>query len=221
MSNSRMISNDESLIFQDMLNKLKSKTKTKDIQRLRCAIYARKSTEDTKATSLETQISYCRDMILSSPFLEEVHVFQEDNVSGMGVEKRKEFLKMFELVESESVDVIVCMAWDRFARKSSDSLIYSEKARKNNVYILTGDNSVVIKDAVSNFAHEIHLASNELFARVSAERTMENLIKIAKNGKYVSGEPPLGYQISSINNLEINVEESLIVDKIFTLLKTR
>ena len=58
--------------------------------------------------------------------LEEVALFQEDNVSGMNVEKRKEFLKMFELVESKSIDVIVPDATPPL-ETTSDKSFFSEQ----------------------------------------------------------------------------------------------
>ena len=49
----RNINDEEIKIFTEMLYKLSRKSTTKDIQRLRCAIYARKSSKDETATSLD------------------------------------------------------------------------------------------------------------------------------------------------------------------------
>ena len=217
----RNINDEEIKIFTEMLYKLSRKSTTKDIQRLRCAIYARKSSKDETATSLDAQISYCRELIKQNSLLEEQYVFQEDNVSGMWSNKRDEFLKMFELVKERKIDVIVCMAWDRFARKSADLETYREIAYQNHVYILTGDNTIIVKDSASKFAQTIMLASNEYFARQAAEKTFNCLLNLAKNGEYVCGKAPFGYQKNSINSLDIDFNEAIVVNKIFTLVKSR
>lgn len=217
----RDISTEEISLFKDMLCKLNLKTKTKGIQKLRCAIYARKSTKDEKETSLDAQISHCRDLISKSSFLEEVHVFQEDDVSGMSTDKRTEFKRMFELVEKRAIDVIVCMAWDRFARKLADSQRYTEIAFRNDVYVLTGDNALFVKDAASNFARTLYQATSELFARQGAEKTINSLLTQAKKGKYVSGQAPFGYRKNGLNKLEMNFNEATIVSKIYSLIQAR
>lgn len=222
MSNqTRKITTDEISLFEEMLCRLNRKTNTKGIQKLRCAIYARKSTKDETDTSLDAQISYCRELIKSSHLLEESYLFQEDDVSGMFVDKRKEFLKMFELVEKHKVDVIVCMAWDRFARKLADTQRYNEIAHRNNVYVLAGDNSIFVKDSSSNFAQTIHQATSELFARQTAEKTLNCLLNEAKKGNYISGQAPFGYRKNGMKKLEMDIDEATIVSKIFSLLKAR
>lgn len=217
----RNIKNEEIQIFEDMLQKLGRKTRTKSIQKLRCAIYARKSSKDETATSLDAQISYCRELIDKCSLLEEKYVFQEDNVSGMWVDKRDEFLKMFELVKKREIDVIVCMAWDRFARKSADLEVYREIACQNQVYVLAGDDAIFVNDSSSKFAQSIMLASNEYFARKYAEKTFNCLSNLAKKGEYVCGKAPFGYQRNSINSLDINTDEAIIVNQIFALIKSR
>lgn len=217
----RKITSEEISLFEDKLRRLQTKAKTKGITKLRCAIYARKSSKDETETSLPAQISYCRKLIDSCEYLEETHLFQEDNVSGMFVDNRVEFMKMFELVGKHEIDVIVCMKWDRFARRTSDSQSFNELARIHQVYVLAGDNAIYVKDSASNFTQTVYQATAELYARRSAEDTFNTLATAAEEGRYVCGKPPLGYRKNSIGKLEINLDEAIIVNKIFNLIKER
>lgn len=60
---SRHIMPYEDECFRRMLETRSKRASTKGITKLRCAIYARKSQEDTKDTSLSAQITYCTDLI--------------------------------------------------------------------------------------------------------------------------------------------------------------
>ena len=113
------------------------------------------------------------------------------------------------------------MAWDRFARKSADLEVYREIACQNQVYVLAGDDAIFVNDSSSKFAQSIMLASNEYFARKYAEKTFNCLSNLAKKGEYVCGKAPFGYQRNSINSLDINTDEAIIVNQIFALIKSR
>ena len=203
-------------VFKGMLERLQSKKKTQNIKRLRCAIYARKSQVDEKETSLYAQVNYCRKLIAKCELLEETQIFQEDNVSGMWVEKRIEFQKMLELVEKREIDVIVCFHSDRLSRDISDSLISRKKITNCDAYILEGNDSTVVNDATSLFVKTITLATNDLYARQYAEKTMNCLISIAEQGRYVSGKAPFGYSYNfTSKELEICLEEAVVVTSIF------
>lgn len=203
-------------IFQSMLERLNAKKKTQHIKRLRCAIYARKSQVDEKATSLYAQVNYCRKLIGKCELLEEVAVFQEDNVSGMWTEKRLEFQRMLELVENREIDVIVCFHSDRLSRDISDSLSSRKKIAKCDAYILEGNDSMVVNDATSLFVKTITLATNDLYARQYAEKTMNCLMSIAEQGRYLGGTAPFGYSYNlASKSLEIYLDEAVVVINIF------
>ena len=182
---------------------------------LRCAIYARKSQPDEKDTSLFAQINYCRKLIAKCELLEEVSLYQEDNVSGMWTEKRLEFQKMMEAVEKGDIDVIVCFHSDRLSRDITDSLLSRKRVSKCKAYILEGNDSTIVNDSTSLFIKTINLATQDLFARQSAEKTMNCLLSLAETGQYVSGRAPFGYRNSTTKTLEINLDEAVIVTVIY------
>lgn len=93
--NVRTLRSDEEADLLKVLEKKRENKKYKNLEKLRCAIYARKSQEDTKCTSLITQVNYCRRIIESSTILEFVGSYQEDNRSGMWTD-REELQKMME-----------------------------------------------------------------------------------------------------------------------------
>ena len=198
--------------YKILLELLKTK---KNQDRLKTAIYARKSQLDETDTSLEMQINYCKEMIESCDLLELCEVFQEDNVSGMW-DNRIEFKKMINDLCSGLIDVIVVYAWDRFSRKSSDLQHYREIVLASGGYIISGDSQGVIDSASSLFVFQIKANSAEFFARTSAERTYDTMRNIVKEQqRYVSGAAPYGYCKDSSGKLILDLDESIVVSQMF------
>ena len=111
------------------------------------------------------------------------YIFQEDDRSGMETSKRSEFLKMFQLVSSKQVDVIVVYKWDRFARLREDSGTWVSYATSHGCYVMAGDQTVIVKDAASNLTQSIMWDLNEYYARDSAEKTYDTQITRALGGE--------------------------------------
>lgn len=203
-------------MFEEMLSTRQGRPSTKSLKRLRCAIYARKSQADEKDVSLDAQISYCRDMIERSGLLELTAIFQEDDRSGMSTSKRTEFLRMFEQVCAHEIDVIVVYKWDRFARDRLDAGTYRNIAAQKGVYVLAGDQNVVVEDAASKLVLDILMDFNEYTARDSAEKTKNALVNEASKGYRMGGLAPFGYE-NAFRSLEVNLEEAALVSEAFDM----
>lgn len=214
----RTLREDEIKELKKVLEKRRENKKTKNLEKLRCAIYARKSQEDTKCTSLDAQINYCKRLIENSSILEYVNIYQEDNRSGMWLD-REEYQKMMEEFRKDKIDVIVVYAWDRLSRRTADILNITDEIRSKNGVVIAGDSVITINSSSELLVQTIYWAMNENHARRSAERTLEVMVNKAETtNKYISGNAPFGYDRTETGGLEVNIEESLVVDEIFTML---
>ena len=91
----RVLTDKELLSLRNLLALRKRKH---GISHLRVAIYARKSAEDDKQTSIPTQISLCEKFVSDySDLLQVKYKFSEDDASGMQSYNRPEYLKMMNL----------------------------------------------------------------------------------------------------------------------------
>ena len=216
--NVRTLRSDEEADLLKVLEKKRENKKYKNLEKLRCAIYARKSQEDTKCTSLITQVNYCRRIIESSTILEFVGSYQEDNRSGMWTD-REELQKMMEEFRAGKIDVIVVFAWDRLSRNTADILKLTDEIRNKNGVVIAGDSVITINSASALLLQTIQWAMNEYHARQTAEKTLETMVNQAETTtKYISGTAPLGYDRNDAGRLDINVDESLVVNTIFTMI---
>lgn len=221
MPNSRTITKAEEDIFERMIERLHSKKTTKDIKKLKCAIYARKSTEDISGYSILAQIAFCREMISSSKYLEETAVFSEEDVSGFDFSNRKEFLKVLELVDNREIDVIVVQAWDRFSRNDGQCSFLVDKFNRLGVYVLAGDDTGLELSAENRLHQQVQWLLTEYEARRYAQKTKGDLIYAAQNGSYISGGiVPYGYNklpkaVDNKIRLGIDAIKSIAVIEIF------
>jgi len=72
------------------------------------AAYARISMETERMNhSLSAQISYYSSLIQRNPDWEYAGVFADDGISGTGIAKRGEFLRMIEAAENGKIDIIL------------------------------------------------------------------------------------------------------------------
>lgn len=89
--------------------------------KLQAAIYARKSAEDERQTSLPTQIRLCMDFAEQYDFIEIGTIYQEDNVSGMFTDGRNEFKRMMNAAKNGELDIVIVAKLDRLARDITDA----------------------------------------------------------------------------------------------------
>lgn len=118
-----MITNNDEKNIQLQIESLKAKT-GRDIKTLPTAIYARKSKEDIKNTSITSQVSRCKEEIDKCPFLQLISfnngVFSDDGLSGMFTRKRESFKTLRDLVRNNKVFVVVVYSYDRLSRSIKD-----------------------------------------------------------------------------------------------------
>ncbi len=197
--------------------KLKLETKKKKgIQKLRTAIYARKSAEDEKQTSLPTQIANCQDFISQYEFLEHTATFQEDNVSGMFIEGRLEYAKMMNAAECGEIDVIVVMKLDRFARDITDAGMMRKLLDAYGCVLLAGDDVPNGDTPEGELMRNILLIQNQYHARRVASDVMAAECNNARKGESAGGAPPYGLTIVEKKFL-INEDEAPAVRLIFEM----
>lgn len=92
-------------------------------QRKKVAAYARVSMESERMHhSLSAQVSYYSSLIQKNPDWEYAGVYADYGISGTGMKKRQEFLRMLEDAEAGKTDIILTKSIQRFARNTVDLL---------------------------------------------------------------------------------------------------
>lgn len=203
---------------EEEIKRLHLMAANKGKERLNVAIYARKSREDKTETSLSTQVSECKAFIeryQSLLYLDENHIYSEDNVSGMYVENRKELLTLLDKVADGQVDVVVVLKSDRFSRSSKMMIELINDLEKNKAYLVAGDD-LGDNSAAGILMKQIFWATNEFYVRKNVEDVMLVHSKLAESGYTVGGPGNYGYDVYK-RKYVINPQEALAVNLVFDM----
>lgn len=171
------------------------------------AIYSRKSKFTGKGESIGNQIELCRQSIhLSYPNIsdEDILIFEDEGFSG-GNTNRPQFQEMLNLCRQKEIRCIVCYKLDRISRNVSDFSALIDELNRLDVTF----NSISEKfDTTSHMGRAMmYIAS--VFAQLEretiAERIHDNMLELAKDGRWLGGNPPTGYKsVETIGSVTID-----------------
>lgn len=159
------------------------------------AIYGRKSKFTGKGESIENQIIKCRKFIEFKFDIENdenIEVFIDEGFSGKN-EKRPAYQEMIQKVKNKEIDKIVIYQLNRLGRNARDI---------HNTMEMCNDLEAIIYSATEGFDSSTSfgravigiLASLAQLEREQlAERVKDNMYTLAKMGRWLGGQNPLGY----------------------------
>ena len=184
--------------------------------KLKVASYGRVSTDkDDQLNSLENQTNYFNDMVLSNKNWTYVGNYSDEGISGTGVKKREQFLKMIEDAKKGKIDLILTKEVSRFARNTIDSIKYTEILLKHGVIVLfISDNiNTIYPDSEFRLTLMASMAQDEV--RKISERVKFGIERSIKDGK-LGGSTLTGY-IKKNGKLTIDKNTYKMIEQLFVL----
>lgn len=182
-----------SLFF--LLNKVERRFAMKEVIKGKIAIYSRKSKFTGKGESIENQIEECKRHITykyNISDMNEILIYEDEGFSGKNT-KRPQFQEMLKACRNHEISMIVCYRLDRISRNTIDfALLYKELERLGINFISVTENF----DTTTPLGRAM-LSISSTFAQLErdtiAERVRDNMIGLAKTGRWLGGTTPLGY----------------------------
>ena len=162
---------------------------------MRIAIYSRKSKWTGKGESVENQITMCREYI--AMFLEgsdkaQIIEYEDEGFSGKNT-RRPMFQKMMRDMQEEHFDYLVCYKLDRLGRNLADLANLMEDLNHQGTSFISikekFDTTTPIGKAMLYFSGVLAQMEREQIA----ERVRDNMIMLARSGRWLGGTTPLGY----------------------------
>lgn len=173
---------------------------------MRIAIYSRKSRFTGKGESIENQIALCRDYISGSipdATDSDITVYEDEGFSAKNLD-RPQFRRMMESAEKQPFDYVVVYRLDRISRNVGDFAKLIEKLNSMHTAFICikeqFDTSTPMGRAMMNIAAVFAQLERETIA----ERIKDNIVFLARTGRWLGGVTPLGY---SAEKTEIRDEE--------------
>lgn len=169
------------------------------------AIYSRKSKWTGKGESVENQLIMCREYIEN--FIEgakgaEVVEYEDEGFSGKNI-KRPQFQQMLKDMQKRHFDYLVCYKLDRLGRNLADLATLMENLEHKGTSFVSikekFDTTTPIGKAMLYFSGVLAQMEREQIA----ERVRDNMLMLARSGRWLGGTTPLGFDSKKLEREDI------------------
>lgn len=195
------------------------------------AIYSRKSKFTGKGESIESQIEMCRAYLKAKfPNVkdDDIIVYEDEGYSG-GNTNRPQFQKMLKECRQNNICRIVCYKLDRISRSIADFIKLTEELKLHNVDFVSINDNYETHTSTGRAMLSMTMVFAQLERETIAERIRDNMLYLARDGRWLGGNTPTGYRsaetVGSVTvdgrkrkarMLEIVDEEARIVKLIYS-----
>lgn len=169
-------------------------------------IYSRKSKWTGRGESVENQLAMCRDYIqynIEGAREAEIVTYEDEGYSGKNT-NRPQFRKMMQEIKKGNCDYLVCYKLDRLGRNIADLANLVETLNKLDVSFISikerFDTSTPIGKAMLYFAGVLAQMEREQIA----ERVRDNMVMLARKGRWLGGNTPLGFVAEAEEKVSVN-----------------
>lgn len=177
---------------------------------MKIAIYSRKSKFTGKGESIGNQIEMCKEYCNKNYDNSLEYIVYEDEGFSGGNTNRPKFQKLLKDASDKKFDVLICYRLDRISRNVADFSATLEMLQQNNIAFVSikeqFDTSTPMGKAM------VYIAS--VFAQLErdtiAERVKDNMLELAKSGRWLGGQTPLGFKSKELVYLDQNFKERKI-----------
>ena len=198
------------------------------------AIYARKSKITETGKSIEIQKEKCIQLACAQfdVTVDELLIYEDEGKSGFYAD-RPEYRKMLKDIENNKIRAVVCYKIDRISRRTVDLLnLVQQMEQKGIAFVSVSDRELDTSTRTGKIMISLLSAIAEFERDIIAERITDNMYELAKEGRWLGGECPLGYfsqrerlmiggKKTTINHLEPVEDEQRAVKRLFeTFMRT-
>lgn len=191
------------------------------VQRVRCAIYTRKSTEeglDQDFNSLDAQREAAESFVASQKHEGWAALptrYDDGGFSG-GTMDRPALQRLLADVERGRIDCIVVYKVDRLSRSLLDFSKIVEVFERQGVSFVSVTQQFNTTTSMGRLTLNILLSFAQFEREIIGERIRDKVAAAKRKGKYTGGMPILGYDVDRPNKrLVVNTEEAKLVRHIF------
>lgn len=161
---------------------------------MKVAIYSRKSKFTGKGDSIENQIELCREYIRghfdANP--EDILVYEDEGFSG-GNTDRPQYQQMLYDAAGRKFDLLLCYRLDRISRNISDFSSLIDMLQEYGIGFVSIREQFDTTTPMGRAMMYIASVFAQLERETIAERIRDNMIQLAKTGRWLGGTTPTGF----------------------------
>ena len=190
---------------------------------LRCAAYARYSSDLQSPRSIEDQLRICREYAQSRGFIFlEEHVYVDEALSGVGAD-RPGLGRLLEaaLSSGRPFDIILLDDSSRLARNTKDALTFFERLNFAGIRLIAVSQGIDSDNEQAHVLVTVHGMVDSLYVKELAKKTHRGLEGLMLRGQHTGGRC-FGYDSVPVpgttgKQLVINENEAMVVRRIFEM----
>lgn len=178
-------------------------------KKIRIAIYSRKSKYSDKGDSVGNQIEiamkYIAEHYSSDEYEVETAIFEDDGFSGGNIDRPK--FKEFLIEENKKpFNILICYRLDRISRNIADFSSLMNHITELGTSFVSIKEQFDTKTPMGRAMMYIASVFAQLEREVIAERIRDNMIELAKTGRWLGGPTPTGYSSKRIEMVDVYEE---------------
>ena len=165
------------------------------------AIYSRKSKFTGQGDSVENQVEmcrqYCRLHLEVDP--QDLLIYEDEGFSGRNT-RRPQFLTMMEDARRHKFTTIVCYRLDRVSRNIGDFARLIEELSRLSISFVSIKEQFDTSSPLGRAMMYIASVFSQLERETIAERIRDNMLELAKSGRWLGGVPPTGFSSQMVEH---------------------
>ena len=190
---------------------------------LRCAAYARYSSDLQSPRSIEDQLRICREYANAHGFIYlEEHVYVDEALSGVGAD-RPGLNRLLDaaLSPTRPFDIILLDDSSRLARNTKDALTFFERLNFAGIRLIAVSQGIDSDNEQAHVLVTVHGMVDSLYVKELAKKTHRGLEGLMLRGQHTGGRC-FGYDSVPVpgttgKQLVINESEAAVVRRIFEM----
>lgn len=175
----------------------------------KAAIYTRKSKFTEKGESIQNQIQICKDYLNRDVEDYEFIIYEDEGFSGKNTE-RPEFKKMIKDAKDKKFNILICYRLDRISRNIADFATLIKKLEKYEIGFISVNEQFDTNTPMGRAMMYITSVFAQLERETIAERVKDNMIELAKSGRWLGGRTPTGYESIATSYTDSNLKDRKI-----------
>ncbi|MGE5627129.1 MAG: recombinase family protein [Solirubrobacterales bacterium] len=163
---------------------------------MKAAIYSRKSKFTGKGDSIGNQIQLCReyaDFYLKDMNITDFLIYEDHGFSG-GTLNRPEFKRLISDAVNNTFKILICYRLDRISRNVGDFSNTLNLLQRNNIIFISIREQFDTSTPMGKAMAYISSVFAQLERETISERIRDNMLELAKSGRWLGGQVPLGFK---------------------------
>lgn len=165
---------------------------------------------------MEYQLYECKKYINDQGWKFE-KAYVDEAVSGKSANKRNAFFELLSDVKNGLYDIVIVYKYSRFARNLMEATLYRQQIEKYGAKLVSAMERIDDSTPEGRMMRNIIMTMDEYYSDNLSTFVQSSMYTAAKQGKYLGGNPPYGFQISKDGEFIENKAEADIVRRVFDL----